>query len=220
MQAASTDVYRTAMLSIQEGFQVTEMKRVSVVLLAGAGLFAFQALAGTELCFNGTFDHTNSALEGWTYNYEWLGNEHFMDNHTRVSVSPREGTRRGVMCIDAYKKTKVDSKPMPFEAGARYRCTFDLKGGSVRAYFAGYKWKPGVRPHPDPHVGRLRMIYKGKPFVGSGGGSWRNVSIEVPLKDPSDTALRHLKRVRFLTVFFMASSGRVCIDNVKVSKVR
>ena len=194
--------------------------RVAALLAAAVVLCPGQVFGGTDLCFNGAFDHTNDLLEGWTANYEWLGNENFMDNHTRVSVVPTEGTRRHVLCIHATQKTKVESKPMPFEQGSRYRCTFDMKGGTARVYLAGYKWKPGVRPHPDPHIGKLRLIYKGKPFFGRGGNAWQTVSVELPLESPSAAALRHLKQVRFLAVFVMASSDRVFIDNVKVTRVR
>lgn len=185
-----------------------------------AALCAASAPAEENLCFNGDFDHPEDPLAGWTANYEWMGNEHFMDNHTRVSVVPREGVRRQVLRIRATQKTRIESKPIPYEQGARYRCTFDLKGGTARVYLAGYKWKPGVRPHEDPHLGRLRTIYKGTPFFGSGGRSWSTHAVEIPMENPSRAALRHLKYVRFIAVFVMASRGDVFIDNVNVTRIQ
>ena len=174
--------------------------------------------AGENLCVNGGFDDNGDPLAGWNYDYQWWGNEHYMQNHTRVSVVSGEGLKRDVLRINAPPESKVESKPIVFEKDARYRCTLDVRGGPARIYFAGYKWKPGVRPHADPHLGELRKIYKSKPFTGS-PRSWQTVSFEFPLKNLSGLGRKHLKYIRFISVYIWAN-GEVFVDNVKVTKIK
>lgn len=179
------------------------------------------ARPGKNLCFNGSFDNTNNALEGWNYDYRWLGNANYMDNHNRVSVVPSEARKKTVLRYKGGTQGKVESKPIPFELGYRYKCTLDMKGSAVRMYFAGYKWQPGVRPHLDPHLGKLRKIYKSKPWVGAAGNRWQTVSFEFPLKNLSDLAMQSLKYVRFVTVYLLCDiGGEVFWNNVRVTRTK
>lgn len=189
--------------------------RVTVgLLLATVGLSRAE-----DLCFNGAFDHSDGPLAGWTYDYQWSGNSHYLGNHKKVSAVAREGSKSHVVKIgpSGDAGAKIESKPIPFEQGYRYTCTADVKG-SFRIYFAGYKWEPGIRPHADPPLGKLRKIYKSKVNTTE-GDSWRKVKFEVPGVQLSNLALAHLKHVRFLTVYFWTIGGG-CIDNVKVMRTK
>jgi hypothetical protein len=200
---------------------------LSALLLGplSAGAETAARSAGGNLCYNGSFDGGTNALDGWMSDYRWEGNSHYMDNHTRVSVLPDYGGRRTVLFIDGSAETKVESKPIPFEKGARYRCTLRLKGSDPHIYFAGYKWEPGTRPHDDPEIGELRKIYKSEfrnHSVKAEGGGWRKVSFEFPLKELSELALKHLKEVRFLTVYIVVvdtAKGQAYVDDVEVMKI-
>ena len=93
----------------------------------------------------------------------------------------------------------------------------DVKGGPYRIYFAGYKWKPGVRPNDNPHLGDLRMIYKSKAVAGS-NSSRKRVRIELPGVKLSEQAKAHLKDVRFITVYVWMMGEGGTVDNVTVTK--
>ncbi|MEM7391420.1 MAG: hypothetical protein AAF492_03650 [Verrucomicrobiota bacterium] len=95
-------------------------------------------------------------------------------------------------------------------------------------YFTGYKWKPGVRPHEDPHIGDLRRIYKSN-FRGvktsSAPGGWKRATFEFPLPDDklSSLAKKHLKYLRYFTVYIIViadAPGHIYVDNVNVTRIR
>jgi len=134
-------------------------------------LCQFNALAGKNLVINGSFDDLEDPLKGWTHNYGFTGNTFYRDNHKYVSVIPRDGTRSNVLRLHGTFKllwasgqgVKVDSKPIPFEQGARYKLSVRARspeGANARIYIEGYKWKPGIRPHSDPQLYELQRIYK------------------------------------------------------------
>jgi len=157
---------------------------------------------GKNLCVNGTFDAESGPFEGWITDYRQLGNSWYMENHNKVVSVASEKGKRSVAKLwkggDA--GTKMESKPIPFEQGSRYKCTMDFKGdGICRVYFAGYKWKPGIRPHENPQIGELRMLYKSKAHVG-GSSAWKKLTLEMPMKEISKTANKHLKHVRLITL--------------------
>ena len=190
-------------------------------LTALAVLFcASAAPAASNLCVNGSFDNEDFALTGWNYDYAWLGNSKYADNHARVSTPGREGTHTSVVRIDATgtSETKIESTPIPFEQDAHYRCTMYVKGGPARVYLAGYKWEKGVRPHDDPKLGELRKIYKGKAYAET-SRSWQKVTIDMPMKDLSQLGREHLKHVRFITVYIW-SIGELFIDDVEVVRTK
>lgn len=207
------------------------MKRLVPIVMA-------LALAGTacaapgftratrNLCYNGSFDVENSPLDGWTYDYRWAGNSHYMQNHTRVSVVESHSGKRNVLCIRGGAETKAESRAIPFELGAKYRCTLRHKGSMPHIYFTGYKWKPGVRPHENPHLGDLRRIYKSQ-FRGhkikGGSGGWKTVTFEFPLDNPSKLAMKHLKYIRLFTVYIImitGTPGEAYIDDVVVTRIK
>jgi hypothetical protein len=208
---------------------------VVAVSLAAGSVFG----QGQNLVWNGGFDAAKDPLDGWNVNYEWLGNQHYMQNHTKVSVVPSDGMKKNVVCL--WRKTasqtdevKLESKPIPFEFGCRYKLTLDARtdGPNARIYFLGYQWDPGVHPHEDPKLSELRMIFKGKLLYMSGEKTgpmsnptkaWKTASTEFPLENASELSIGHLKKVRFLTVYIIAlegSPGKLYVDNVKVVKTQ
>ena len=200
---------------------------VCVALLVVGGVHGARPARAENLCYNGTFDSPEDPLAGWTYDYQWQGNSHYMQNHTRVSVEPTHRGKKNVLRINGSSETKVESKAIPFELGARYRCTLEMIGNTQpHIYFTGYKWQPGIRPYPDPHLGDLRRIYKstfrGHKVTGSSGG-WRRVTFEFPMENLSDLAMKHLRYVRFFTVYIIViadAPGEIYVDNVQVTRIK
>lgn len=216
---------------------MSPLKRILVLLSL---MWAVSVTAGTEsnLCYNGNFDSPNGSLDGWNVNYEWLGNSNYMKNHEHVSVLPMFGGRKNVLCTDFPVQGRVESKPIPIEKGARYKCTLDVfspgatttvnkSGGTtttggglgVRFYFNCYKWEPGIAPHSDPKLGELRRILKGRPCLGASGGAWSTVSFEVPMEEISELEYQSLKDVRFATVYLTRYRGGFHVANVRVVKL-
>ncbi|MEI6277932.1 MAG: hypothetical protein WCQ16_00955 [Verrucomicrobiae bacterium] len=110
----------------------------------------------------------------------------------------------------------MESRPFPIEPGFKYICNLEIKGGGYRVYFAGYQWAPGIRPHDNPELGELRMIYQSKALTGS--GEWTQQKLELPGVVLSGEAKTHLKKVRFLTIYiWMLKPGSVA--NVTLTKV-
>lgn len=200
-----------------------------VLLAAAAPAAPVRRLGAAEpsnLCYNGSFDSTNAPLDGWTTDYTWQGNSHYMGNHTRISQQPEHAGHKRVLHMAVSAETKVESRAIPIELGSRYRCELELAGNvDPHIYFTGYKWEPGVHPYANPHLGDLRRIYKSEfrnHKVSGLSGGWRRVSFEFPLENLSELAMKSLKEVRFVTVFIIAvdgSAGDLFVDNVKVTKL-
>jgi hypothetical protein len=207
------------------------VKRAGLILVVvGIAFSAYgapTALRSNEnLCYNGTFDVTENPLDGWMTDYSWTGNSHYMANKTRVSAVASYKGRRNVLRIGGGGETKVESRAIPFEEGAKYRCTLEITGAMPHIYFTGYKWKPGIRPHENPHLGDLRRIYKSQfrnhKVTGSSGG-WKKVTFEFPMDNPSKLAKKHLKYMRLFTVYIIMVSGtggEVHVDNVVVKRIK
>ncbi|NQU38376.1 MAG: hypothetical protein HQ523_00310 [Lentisphaerae bacterium] len=175
---------------------------------------------GGNLLKNGDFESKENPMAGWTVDYAWTGNGVYVDNTSRVSVVARDGLKRNVLTITPTEESKVESQLQPFDPAARYRCTLDVKatpGAPTRIYFAGYRWKPGVRPHDNPHPGELRMVYKSQAITDF-SGAWQNHSLEFPMQKLSAAARKHLQQVRFFSLYVWTAQG-VAIDNVKVTKI-
>ena len=167
---------------------------------------------------NGNFDNPTDPLKGWLVDYEWAGNSNYLGNKKFISIVT-EGARKNVVKFDGNGDTgvKMECRAFPLEPGFKYVCNLDIKSGGYRIYFAGYQWTPGVRPHDNPELGELRMIYQSKATVGS-SDAWKQEKLELPGIKLSEAAIEHLKKVRYLTVYiWMAKPGFV--DNVTVTKV-
>ena len=166
---------------------------------------------------NGNFDDPSDPLKGWIVDYAFSGNSNYVANKSHVSVKT-EGARKNVVEFGAAGDAgvKMESRSFVLEPGFKYTCTLDIKGGGYRLYFAGYQFAPGVRPHENPDLGELRMIYQSKATTGS-SEEWKQEKLELPGVTLSQQAKEHLKKVRYLTVYiWMAKPG--IVDNVTVTK--
>jgi len=193
-------------------------KPLCLLLLLGAALFASPCSA-QNLLKNGKFDHPANPFEGWITDYAWSGNSNYIRNKKWISVV-NDGTRKNVVKFEGFPKGaqggKMECIPFPLESGFRYTCSLNVKGGSYRLYFAGYRWAPGVRPHDNPELGELRMIYQSKDASGM-AKDWSPVKFEIPGVKLSDSALEHLRQVRFLTIYIWFMNPGF-VDNIVLTK--
>lgn len=170
-----------------------------------------------SLIENGNFDDPTDPLKGWIVDYAFTGNSFYIGNKSHVSLAT-EGARKNVVQFGANGDAgvKMECRAFALEPGYKYTCTLDIKGGGYRIYFAGYQFAPGIRPHENPELGEMRMVYQSKAAVGS-SAEWKQETIELPGVKLSPQAIEHLKKVRYLTVYiWMAKPGSV--DNVTVTK--
>ncbi len=173
--------------------------------------------AAQSLIENGSFDDPADPLKGWIVDYAFTGNSNYIGNKSHVSIAT-EGIRKNVVQFGSAGDAgvKMECRSFALEPGFKYTCTLDIKGGGYRIYFAGYQFSPGVRPHENPDLGELRMVYQSKATVGS-SAEWKQEKLELPGVTLSQQAIDHLKKVRYLTVYiWMAKPGMV--DNVTVMK--
>ncbi len=177
------------------------MKAINVVLVFAALGLAANA-QNTNLIQNGSFDDPEDPLRGWFTDYSVVGAAAYKNNAGLVSVVPSESGRSRVMKIQNVQDagTKAESPIFPFDITKRYRATLYLKGGPYRIYFAGYQWKPGIRPHDDPKQEELRMVYRSKAATGQ-AKSWEKISLEIPGVEASEQSLKHLQKVRLLRLY-------------------
>jgi hypothetical protein len=172
--------------------------------------------AGENLLVNGTFDHKDGDLTGWVTDYAFSGNSNYMGNKNRVKVD------RGAAQLKAAGDAgvKMECIPIKLEKGYRYTAEFKMKSNGMmsRVYFAGYKWKPGIRPHDKPEIGELRMIYKSKADT-SAGRSMGRMKIELPGVKLSSQAKKALNYVRFITLYVW-TLGEGSIDDVVITKTK
>ena len=197
------------------------MKRFTLAAIC-ALIVTGAAYAADNLVINGKFDDYEDPLKGWTTDYRWSGSSIYANNHERISVVPREGVYSKVCKLSGkkgYSEVRIESNPIKFEQNHQYTCNLDLKGGTTHLYFAGYKWKPGIRPHDDPKDGELRLIYKSKLEKVSSSG-WKKVSFQIPGVNASALSMKHMKYVRFIRVYAITIGGKkdTFIDNVVVTK--
>lgn len=177
------------------------------------------SLWAQNLIVNGGFDDRENPLRGWHHDYAWTRNKHYEGNASRVSVVPQEAGQRGVLQIREFGDagSKAESMLIPFEQGATYRARLKVKGGPYRIYFAGYQWTPGIRPHGDPGIEEMRQLYRSKAAAGS-APSWKTITLEIPGVDASELSLRHLSKVRFITLYlWFLKTGFV--DDVEITRV-
>jgi len=188
------------------------------LLVIAAALFAIPAARAQSLLENGNFDNPGDPLKGWLTDYAWSGNSHYLGNKQHVTIET-DGARKNVAKFGSAGDAgvKMECRAFPLEPGFKYVCNLDIKGGGYRIYFAGYQWAPGLRPHDNPELGELRMIYQSKATTGT-SEAWKQEKIELPGIALSPQALAHLKKVRYLTVYiWMVTPGFV--DNVTLTKV-
>ena len=188
------------------------------LLLSLLLISAVPAARAQSLLENGNFDNPTDPFKGWLTDYAWSGNSNYIGNKDHLSIMT-EGAKKNVVKFgDAGDAgVKMECRAFPLEAGFKYVCNLDIKGGGYRVYFAGYQWVPGVKPHDNPELSELRMIYQSKALTGT-SDAWKQEKLELPGIKLSEAALEHLKKVRYLTVYiWMVKPGFV--DNVTVTKV-
>lgn len=202
-----------------------------MAMLCFSGLMVAAGVpAGAEgnLCPNPTFNSGKEPFERWGINYDWTGNENQMGNHKNVSFLPEFKGRSNVlkMTVPNSYESKVETPLIPYETGDRYTCTFDVydNAGCIRVLFLGYNWRPGAAPTDIPLHQDMRRIYKGDAVSVGKSPSWKTVSISFPHEEISELAFKHLKKVRFLSVYLFVPGGTgyegdFYIANVKIVKL-
>ncbi|MEI6351637.1 MAG: hypothetical protein WCP06_11095 [Verrucomicrobiota bacterium] len=192
----------------------------SGLFLIAAALFATSAAQGQQgqsLLENGDFKNPSDPFKGWVTDYAWTQNQYYVENKNHLTVG-NDGGRKCVNFSNAGDGgVKLESSPFLFERGFKYVCKLDIKGGPYRIYFAGYQFIPGIRPHDNPGLQELRMVYQSKATASESGG-WTQARMELPGVVLSGDAKAHLKKVRYLTAYiWFQTSGSV--TNVTITKV-
>ena len=169
------------------------------------------------------FDNGTNPPTGWITDYEWSGNTYYVENKFQITTGggsvhlKPDAKYQSKSPMPGEGGAKMETIPFVFEPGYSYSCSLDVKGGPSRVYFAGYRWAPGVRPYDNPELKDLRMIYKSKAANTEASSGWTRVTLDFPGVTLSEQAIKHLKYVRFATlyVWFMKEGS---IDNVVISK--
>lgn len=208
---------------IQAGFplmnsSVSPMRFLLSSIFLIVVFLAAPAVRAQSIIENGNFDHPTEPFKGWVTDYAFTGNKWYVGNKEHLSIVQETG-RKNVVQFGSVGDAgvKMECRAFPLEPGFKYVATLDIKGGGYRIYFAGYQWTPGVRPHDNPELGELRMIYQSK-ATSSSSDAWKQEKIELPGVKLSSAATEALKKVRYLTVYiWMVKPG--FLDNVTVTKV-
>jgi len=155
-----------------------------------------------------------------------------MNNARYIEIREKDGSKRNVLSITSGYGTDepvIASTPIPFEQGNRYVLSFDGRCDDrpypLRIYIRGYKWKPGIRPCPNPHLGDLRLVFKGK-AITSLSRSWKKYTRDFPYFSKgksSKLSLKHLRPVKFIVFYAVIAGGSdtrgtVFIDNVTIRR--
>lgn len=190
------------------------------------------SLAASNLLFNGSFDcGTTNPLAGWQYDFQWLGNGLYMDNHSSVSWLEKEGSRKGVAKLHATDAVLLnqgvwlDSKLVPYEYPYRYKVTVWARsegdsggpGPDARIFMCAVMWQTGRPPHPDPDLSEMapkppnRLIQQGSGhmiyFTGKNNRDTCGVKTTWTKGEttfPSDTpSAEELKRIKRADFIFL-----------------
>jgi hypothetical protein len=196
--------------------------------------------AGSNLVFNASWDNTEDPLAGWMIKYDHKGESWYFENHLHVSVLPLESGRRTVLRLAVPRQdiadnqgTKTDSKPIPVKPGGKYKLTASARstGPNCQMQIEGYRWRPGITPHPDPTLYELRKCYTGHILYfgavegGTMGGpdkTWRRASMTLPEKVTGKLQKQKLDEIEFLVLHFNAIGGVVgdlFVDDVELERV-
>ena len=201
---------------------IRRWRRIGLAGLA-ALCAAAQAWAGpggpsSNLVINGSFDAT-PPLAHWRYEYKLGGESWYADNDTCISVIPQESGRKNVLrMVTPFAKAwapgqgvKVDSFPIPIDPKGKYRLTVSARstGPNCRILLYGLKWRPGIKPHPDPELHELRECYhfaqvyfggaKGGDF-GNVGKTWGTATMTFPDPPMTDLAKGLYEQIRFVSL--------------------
>lgn len=184
-----------------------------------------------NLLANGGFDCTNPPLSGWKYNYEDTGNSNWASNHLHVAITNIPGAKGYALDLRGNKfilwtlgmGTQVDSDPVPVEPNGKYRLTVTARstGCNARIFVEGYRWRPGIKPHPKPKLAELRKCYR-FPLINFTGGApgnmsqvgetWKQSSRDFPEGKMSKLAKDSFDKILFLVVHIIA----IDLYNLKV----
>lgn len=197
-----------------------------ILLLALSAMFLLSAhrLAGAKnLLVNGGFDSTNPPLAGWKYNYEDTGNSNWTSNHLYVAITNIPGAEKYALDLRANKYLlwelgqgiMVDSYPVPVEPNGKYRLTASARstGCNARIFVEGYRWRPGIKPHPAPKLAELRKCYR-FPLINFKGGTpgtksnvtetWTRASYTFPEGKMTPLGKQSFDKIQFLVVHIIA----------------
>lgn len=190
----------------------------SSLLLIATALVAVSTARAQSLLENGDFENATDPFKGWVTDYAFTGNSFYVGNKAHLTIT-KDGARKNIVNFGNAGDggVKLECRAFPLEPGFKYICNLDIKSGAYRVYFAGYQWTPGVKPHDNPELGELRMVYQSKALIGT-NEEWQKQKLELPGVALSDAAKTHLKKVRYLTIYiWMLKPGAV--DNVTITKV-
>ncbi|TAN36901.1 MAG: hypothetical protein EPN23_07220 [Verrucomicrobia bacterium] len=226
----------------------------NILIRVGGGLAVLvcvtAATTNSNLLKNGNFAQ---GLEGWRYKYDLPGEGWYTNNHNLVSVAAEAEGKPKVLKLHGtfYELAsavamgiKVDSDPVPIKPPEKARLTAVVKttGPNCRILVYGYKWKPGIKPHPAPALAELRrcydstLLYFTKPtnasaLGGSFGGAkrdWAEASVTVPdnkiiaTKGKVSTLGQTMwNSVEFLSVHIVALGGKegdLMVKEVRLEK--
>jgi len=129
---------------------------------------------------------------------------------------------------------------VPFDPTGKARLAAWVKttGPNCRILVYGYKWKPGIKPHPNPSLPELRRCYDsvqlyftkpvaGRPGAGDMGGAkteWSEASVVVPASKTKSSTLGQdmWNSVEFLSIHVVAIGGKpgdLLVKDVRLEKV-
>ena len=189
---------------------------------------------------NGSFDVEGEPLKHWKLKYALEGESEYFDNHEFVSTVNEGGARKNVLKLHVPAKqagwegVKVDSDPVPLQKGKKYTfsCTAKSSGPDCRILLEGYRWRPGIKPHPNPELHELRkcfkfeQIYFNDPPGGSFGGvgkAWKTASTTFPKPDMKPLQKEMYEKVEFVVVHAIGiggGEGDLWIDDVRIEETK